>query len=333
MKKFLLYLILFTFPGCLNPDPNWSISEGTDKKEGHPANLIAFQKSLTSHKLFDNSDENITPDLRLIQEHLTEMESPFSESKIATDFLDKIAKKNEVLLIRNGNHTDAVLARKQYEALLGNFQNFCESMGISQNIKRNKLAEFKRDLSAPQKRKLWRSMIKYRSAIKKSFDMYKRHLKLMLSTELAIFRQEEHCQELAEHMNRLKNLDGSPLPVYIFSHYKITRSLYDRMGLSIISWHKGLFTTDSPATRHLFPDLPRQEKALTVHLRMNSRGRILSHEFGHLFYLLNHWEEYQQFIQAEGNAYQVGGHGPNDPSGLAAELAELGIVGDRRHLK
>jgi hypothetical protein len=256
------------------------------------------------------------------------MESPFLESKIATDFLDKIAKKNEVLLIRNGNHTDAVLARKHYEALLGNFQNFCESMGISQNIKRNKLAEFKWDLSASEKRKLWRSVIKYRSAIKKSFNMYKRHIKLTLSTELAIFRQEEHCQELAEQMNRLKNLDGSPLPVYIFSHYKITRSLFDKMGLSIISWHKGLFTTDSPATRHLFPDLPCQDKALTVHLRMNSHGRILSHEFEHLFYLLNHWEEYQQFIQAEGNAYQVGGHGPNDPSGLAAELAEMGIVGD-----
>ncbi len=65
-------------------------------------------------------------------------------------------------------------------------------------------------------------------------------------------------------------------------------------------------------------------RALAVFVEVGSPGAILSHEYGHLYYLYHHWETYTEYMEKMGKHYQVGGHGKGDASGIAAELAEAG---------
>ncbi|MEM1119874.1 MAG: hypothetical protein AAGJ18_05460, partial [Bacteroidota bacterium] len=148
-----------------------------------------------------------------------------------------------------------------------------------------------------------------------------------LSTEIAMILQEDHFPELTASMNQLVNLDSSPLNIMVYSNNKL--SIPEKQGnliagLSIISKCDNLFTSGSPAVRNAYPGLRGSNKGLTVHLRLFEDGVTLSHELGHLYYLYYKWEEYVAYIQRKGKDYEPGGHGPGDPSGIAAKMTEEG---------
>ncbi|NND07745.1 MAG: hypothetical protein HKN87_15315 [Saprospiraceae bacterium] len=266
-------------------------------------------------------------DLESIQQLLTSSSIYWTQPEDEEfKFLSRIEDKNAKSMIRNGNFYHAMRAKENYISKLESFKNLCLDLQVSMNMRKR---DFRQTLvrRSPRNRQLiLRKWSNKRSALRKAVRAFRKQLRSTLAAERAIRRQQNHFPELAERMNSLQNFDHSKLPIYIFFHYRVTISLEEKLGLSIISYYKGLFTTDSPAANHLYPDLPGMEKALTVHLTSFPSGKILSHEFGHLHYLYHHWFDYQRYIQLMGTAYQPGGHGANDPSGIAANHAEKGIL-------
>jgi len=178
-----------------------------------------------------------------------------------------------------------------------------------------------------EKRKYWRKFDDKRNELIARFFRFREHIIPAVSTEISMILQEEHFPELTASMNELKNLDDSPLEVMVYSNRNLTipeKKNTAIAGLSIISKCEDIFTSGSPAVRSAFPGLRGSNKGLTVHLSLFEDGATLSHELGHLYYLYYKWEEYVNYIHQKGKDYEPGGHGPGDPSGLAARMTENG---------
>jgi len=181
--------------------------------------------------------------------------------------------------------------------------------------------------SRKEKRQYWRKFNAKRNELLANFFRFREHIIPAVSTEIAMILQEEHFPELTTSMNELENLDGSPLEVTVYSNRILAipeKKNSTIAGLSIISKCEDIFTSGSPAVRNAYPGLRGSNKGLTVHLRLFEDGVTLSHELGHLYYLYYKWEEYLTYIRKKGKDYEPGGHGPGDPSGLAARMTENG---------
>ncbi len=178
-----------------------------------------------------------------------------------------------------------------------------------------------------EKRRYWRKFDTKRNELITNFFSFREHIIPAVSTEVAMILQEEHFPELTASMNKLQNLDKSPLEVTIYSNRILAipeKKNATIAGLSIISKCEDIFTSGSPAVRNAYPGLRGSNKGLAVHLRLFEDGVTLSHELGHLYYLYYKWEEYVSYIRRKGKDYEPGGHGPDDPSGLAARMTENG---------
>ena len=269
----------------------------------------------------------VSPHFEVISESLNRAPSTLGiPQEVSLKFLNGIKEKNDTFMIKNGNLIDADIAMRRYSIMLDSFEQLCNVIGVTKETRRQEFDRILRHVSPRRRSRMWRTWIRKRNELRKAARVSRRHLRLTLATELAILRQERHFPKLAACMNSLHNLDDSKLPVYVFFHPRISKTLGGKLGISIISLYDGVFTTASPITRFLYPDLPGVDRALTVHLTNYPSGRVLSHEFGHLNYLYHHWDEYQKYVQLMGCEYQPGGHGHNDPSGIAADLAERGIM-------
>ncbi|MEZ4848966.1 MAG: hypothetical protein R3B93_10200 [Bacteroidia bacterium] len=262
-----------------------------------------------------------------IYEDLPENDSLPMYIDIPMDFLNQVRENNSRVMIRNGNLAKAEVLAKEYQLYLGKYRRLCTIHGLSQEIKKTDFFALRNDFPFDENQKLWKKIKIQRKELKKLNNLYQKHLRLTVSTENVIRRQKIHFPELTERMSKLCNFNLNMLPVYVFTYSRLSIPGQDNIvGISTIIEHEGLFTSDSPDFRQKYPRLNGKKWALSVHLKRGVSGKILSHELGHLYYLYHHWEEYKDYIEGQGQYYMMGGHGENDPSGAAAELAEKRIL-------
>lgn len=253
--------------------------------------------------------------------------NPMKRDLKTDQFINRYFPYSETRLMKNG---DIYYLKFYYEKYL---RTLTECLDLARNqplefavtrrtfMKKSELATRK------EKRIYWRKFDSKRNELIANFFQFRQYILPAISTEISMILQEEHHPQLTISMNQLENLDKSPLEVMVYSNN--TLGIPERKdsriaGLSIISKCDNIFTSGSPAVRNAYPGLRGSNKGLTVHLRLFEDGVTLSHELGHLYYLYYKWEEYVAYIRRKGKDYEPGGHGPDDPSGLAARMTEEG---------
>lgn len=265
--------------------------------------------------------------LKAFEQYLSNTFSPFENVEIPIRFLDSVHQRNRLQLIKNGNYEETILAICQQDSLQQQFFHIIDSLGVALDISRKDFLKSRAQHSHHLNKALWQRLHRKKSELEEAFRQSMKFMKLLLATELTIFQQSTHLPELAAYMNDLQNRDGTDLPIYIFSYKRLFDGESERTkGLAICILSQGLITSESPIFNARYPALRSKAGALTVHLESGADGTVLSHEFGHLYYLYNHWREYQRYIQTQKGRYVIGGHGIGDPCGKAAILAENGIM-------
>ena len=220
-------------------------------------------------------------------------------------YLKALKQRDHQHQIRNGDLGKALLAMRHYQALAKETQNQAKP----------RLVALKEHTD---------------SKTRLALEDYKQQFRKVLETEAIIQRQKQHFPQLFNRLDTLQNPDGAALRIYIFSHEQLsTPNISNEYNaLSIMAKANGYFTSDTPSLRQLLPNLKKCNNAIAVHIVFNQPGKTLSHEFGHILYLYHNWEKYQEFIKEKGEKYKFGGHSPDDPNGLAADMAELGQMPD-----
>ena len=253
--------------------------------------------------------------------------TPLKRDMSVDQFLNKYYPYFETQLMRNGDIAYLKFYYEKYLRTLGECLAITKSQPLEFETTRRTFFKQSTFETRKEKRLYWRKFDAKRNELVVNFFHFREYIIPAVSTEISLILQEKHFPILAQSMNGLANLDGTPLEVAIYSNRYLTipeRKNAKIAGLSIISKCEDIFTSGSPAVRDAFPGLRGSNKGLTVHLRLFEDGVTLSHELGHLYYLYHKWEEYIAYIQTKGKDYETGGHGPGDPSGLAARMTEEG---------
>jgi len=120
--------------------------------------------------------------------------------------------------------------------------------------------------------------------------------KLYKTINNAISSLKKYNYALYEMMNNYTN-NGNRVDIVVWINYSI-----DNEG-----WH-------------VIPDLPDCPEQIDISLNplgkidrgYTDMGQVLSHELGHLLYILPNWSAYQKFLKSVGKNHH--GHGHNDPS-------------------
>lgn len=262
-----------------------------------------------------------------VELYLESGHQPFVKSSTPKAFIRKLKQRNELFQIRNGHLCSLEEAYDVFQNHLQRLRSFTEALGVSWDVSRK---DFNRQKGGDLCD--WSLLKQMRTSLSKAFKAFKKELVLAYATELALIHQYIHNPLLFDALNKLDNLDGNALPTYVFSR----RSLPDQKaellqveGLVVMSQYQGLLSSDTPQIRRSYPHFIGEPNALSVFLEMGSPGALVSHEFGHLYFLYHHWEDYMEYVLAKGKNYQIGGHGHGDPNGEAAELAEHGKMPDQ----
>ena len=280
-------------------------------------------------KSVNRHTSNLPPNLVVARNYLEYADSPFQPLSDITAFLSGIRQKNLTGRIRNGNVPESIRQLETLKGSLGEFQRYAESLKLPPDISRKDFKVLFPADGHTLKSRHWNYFKQQKRSVEKDFRNFRFLLELTYSTELAIWQQEVHLPELHQAICLFKNLDGSDLPVYVITCPRITIDPVNRIvGMAMFVQYNGLFTSVSPALERKYPQLPGRESALTVYLAMQAGGKVLSHEFGHLFYLYHHWNDYTAYILARGSGYEFGSHEEGDPSGKAALRAESGVMPD-----
>lgn len=296
----------------------------------HPKEVDLIKEIAPTYNESDINDQVIFIPTREMDDLLIYARSTVDPMKrnLSTDqFLKRYLPYSDNRLMKNG---DIAYLEFYYNKYLGTLKE-CLAIATPNNLEfvtsRKQFFKNSTFTTRKEKRRFWRKFDAKRNELIADFFGFREHLIPAVSTEVAMILQEEHFPELTISMNELENLDGSPLEVTIYSNRVLEipeRKNTTIAGLSIISKCEDIFTSGSPAVRSAFPGLRGSNKGLTVHLRLFEDGVTLSHELGHLYYLYYKWEEYVKYIHFKGKDYEPGGHGPDDPSGLAARMTENG---------
>lgn len=252
---------------------------------------------------------------------------PFKRNLKTDQFLNRYLPYSDTRLMKNGDIAYLDFYHDKYLITLKECLNIANPYGLKFGTTRREFFKTSALETRKEKRQYWRKFNNKRNELVAKFIAYREHIIPAVSTEVAMILQEDHFPELTLSMNELNNLDGSPLQITIYSNRVLSipgKKNTTIAGLSIISKCEDTFTSGSPAVRNAFPGLRGSNKGLTVHLRLFENGVTLSHELGHLYYLAYKWEEYVAYIHQKGKDYEPGGHGPGDPSGLAARMTENG---------
>jgi len=325
MKKPKPYLALLIILGIL-----LLLSIYLSNQEGaRHVDLGAFFAEKESSFTFD---QDTLVEIQEIDRYLNDSITLYSDSEIPFRFLEKVRKRNAENLIRNGNLDQAEQVSQQYRFLLKRFMRMSDSLNLPMDISRKEFFKNWKSVSKKEGKKgrIWTFFFQRRLKLGRAFKLYKKQLELILATERVILEQKRHLPELYRFMNNLVNLDGNELPVYVISYSKVFSGRGRSVaGMALFATYKGLFTSASPNFVQSYPGLIQKKNALSVHLQKGVTGAILSHEFGHLYYLYHHWDEYLEYRESRPRDYRRGGHGLTDPSGQAADKAERGIMPER----
>lgn len=265
------------------------------------------------------------PNLHLldsVESYLEAVYTPFDLSPIPYLFIEELRQRAATSLIRNGDLDTLEITYRKYQDNLTRLQLFSKMHEIPLEAERRGDCR-----SRERSHRNWNSFKKLRQQLLASFEDFQGTLVNAYQTERLIRAQYQHNPGLYQAINKLINLNGEPLPVYVQTRNSLFHEhpgLQHLEGMLVVSLTEGAFSSDTPFIREHHPSFVGRSGALAVFLDSEAEGATLSHEFGHLYYLYHHWEPYMKFIAEQGEQYQIGGHGAGDCSGKAANLAEAG---------
>lgn len=269
----------------------------------------------------------VTREMSVVLKYAQTSVDPMKREMSVDQFLDRYYPYFDTQLMRNGDIAYLKFYYEKYMKTLGECLAITKGKPLEFGTTRRAFFKQVTFDTRKEKRSYWKKFDAKRNELIANFFHFRAYIIPSVSTEISLILQREHFPELAQSMNDLENLDGTPLEVAVYSNRYLDipqRKKATIAGLSIISKCENVFTSGSPAVRDAFPGLRGSNKGLTVHLRLFEDGVTLSHELGHLYYLYHKWEEYVVYIQQKGKEYEAGGHGPDDPSGMAAKMTEEG---------
>lgn len=287
--------------------------------------------SLFSRFAYDDECLNRFPTyqaLASVEVYLKAGKSPFTPSTTPMRFITALRQRNVSFQIRNGELESLSKRYALYKGTLDELYGLLDSIGgdpmQSKRQYKNRICQHPN----PEKMEaFWPLFKQKRKQTWKSFRQFNSQLKLTYETEQALIRQYLYHPQLFDSINQLRNTNGAPLATYVFTRKQLfheNSALGSLAGLVVMSKENGLFSSDTPAVRRDFPVFAGRKNSLAVFLNEEASGATVSHEFGHLYYLYHHWDEYLTYIKEKGCLYVIGGHGQGDPSGEAAIVAELG---------
>lgn len=334
MKVIYYYLLLAALLGCLVYVPTRYEIE-TEKESIVSGYQFQITKdpatSLFSRFAYDDERLNIFPTYRslaMVEVYLAATKTPFMRSVTPRRFIQSLQQRNTKFQIRNGELEALEANFALYLETLNDFLCLVDEMGGDPMLSKQ---QFNQQLEQKAKqavaRKSWATFKQKRKLVWKSFRQFRAQLKMTYETEKALINQYLYHQHLFDSLNGLWNTNNERLAIYVYTQQKLFHgnwALGDLAGLVVITKENGLFSSDTPTIRRDYPSFTGKKNHLAVFLREGANGATVSHEFGHLYYLYHHWDQYMDFIKKKGKCYVIGGHGIGDPSGEAAILAELG---------
>ncbi len=334
MKVIYYYLFLAALLGCLVYVPTRYEVE-TEKESIVSGYQFRITKdpttSLFSRFAYDDERLNIFPTYRslaTVEVYLAATKTPFIPSVTPRRFIQSLQQRNTKFQIRNGELEALEANFALYLETLNDFLCLVAKMGGDPMLSKQKFNQqlvLKANLAAAEKS--WPAFKQKRKLVWKSFRQFRTQLKTAYETEKALINQYLYHKPLFDSLNGLWNTNKERLVIYVYTQKKLfheNSALGDLAGLVVITKEDGLFSSDTPTIRRDYPSFTGKKNNLAVFLREGANGATVSHEFGHLYYLYHHWDQYMEFIKKKGKCYVVGGHGIGDPSGEAAILAELG---------
>ncbi len=331
--KVIHYFLLLALLGCLAYVP----TRYKVKIEKAPF-VLGYQfrtpqdttSSLFSRFAYDDERLNRFPTYRAlatVEVYLTLTKTPFIPSVTPRRFIQSLQQRNTKFQIRNGELETLEANYALYLEALNDFLCLVDVMGGDPMLSKqefNQQLERKAQLAAANS---WPAFKHKRKRVWKFFRQFRVQLKLAYETEKALINQFLYHEHLFDSINGFWNTNDERLATYVYTRKRLfdgNAGLGDLAGLVVITKENGLFSSNTPAIRRDFPAFAGRKNSLAVFLKEGANGATVSHEFGHLFYLYHHWDQYMDFIKKKGSLYVVGGHGTGDPSGEAAILAELG---------
>ena len=145
---------------------------------------------------------------------------------------------------------------------------------------------------------------KYKEA-QRSYDgiSYKYHI-----VENALSDVKEYNPKLYEKMDNIKDADGNSVDIRIVIDYSKNKE----------GWGNIPSNTSCPSA--LYISLNPNANLENISTDM---GMVLSHELGHMSYIIPNWNTYQDFLNNKVNRMSHDGHSNNDESGKEANTQTL----------
>ena len=203
--------------------------------------------------VFTNLDKlEAYPDKALLLKQIRKKELMDAQLlKQSAQLLQELKKRDEKAGVRNGDLGKALIAYRSCKYLI-------ETRSEKKKGPTRIDLKEKQNLSEPD----------FQSAI---LDLKAQMIKV-LETEKIIERQKIHFPELFQKISELKNTNGRPLWIYIFSHVQLPKLAGEASGfnaLTVMARAEGRFTSDTPSLRKLFPDLKKCNNGISVHIVVN----------------------------------------------------------------
>lgn len=332
--KVIHYLLFLAWLGCWAYAPTRSTMKIEKKTivRGHQIrDTTVVTNSFFSRFAYNDKRLNIFPTyqaLAAVEVYLRTGRTPFTTSTTPLRFIKNLRQRNQHFQIRNGELELLSKSYARYQEKLTEFHSLLDSVGGDPTQSWQQYKKRVYSYSNPKRTEvLWPRFKEKRKQCWKTFRQFRTQMKMAYETERALIRQYLYHAELFDSINHLSNTNGEPLVTYVFTRKKLFHgnpALGNLAGMVVMTKENGLFSSDTPSIRRDFPAFIGQKNNLAVFLNEGAGGATVSHEFGHLYYLYHHWDQYMTFIKSRRGLYVVGGHGKGDPSGEAAVLAELG---------
>ena len=143
------------------------------------------------------------------------------------------------------------------------------------------------------------------SNVKNEYDKASQDLKdvsvLYKIAEVAISNVEKYNKQLYDQMNNIKDDKGNAVDIIVTVDYSIGKYANHPIPLQPVCPTSIIVKLNPIANFYEYQDM----------------GEVLSHEFGHLLYIIPHWKDYQTFLETVGTNYN--GHNYGDKSGEYAD--------------
>ena len=188
---------------------------------------------------------DVSREMDVILKYAQTSVDPLKRNMSVDQFVNRYYPYFETQLMRNGDIAYLKFYYEKYLRTLGECLDITRGQPLEFGTNRRSFFKQSTFETRKEKRLYWRKFDAKRIELVTNFFRFREYIIPAVSTEISIILQREHFPELAQSMNELENLDGTPLEVAVYSNRLLaipTRKNAVIAGLSICL----LYTSPSP---------------------------------------------------------------------------------------